>query len=255
MKTLTSSIAPLMAAALMLLTGCATNSRLNVKFDTDAPGSPLPSSPGPTPPNDQLVWRTNFVTSTVAVRSSGDNWVRVQPLSETTVSPDDRRVFLLAITEPFTTNPAANVRGSMRLRLDNPGTIGIGFRPVQGEQTLDFIGGIELSNFLPPSGGDVSGLREFRGDRLGDPFGLPSSGRIAPYASGQVIDINWTLDQDSRTFSASVLGGPSQSNTYSAQSGGLPTAPIQKLILQFWIRTGTSSTVAFVDNLQAEEYR
>jgi hypothetical protein len=255
MKTVRSSILLIMAATLMLLTGCTSNSRLDARFDTEAPGSPPPSSPGPTPPNDQLNWRTAFVTTTLVVRSAGDNWVRLQPLKESTASPDDRRVFLIAVTDPFTTNPVANIRGSVRLRLDNLGTIGIGFRPLQGEQTLDFIGGIELSNFLPPANGGVFALKEFRGDRLADPFGLPSSGQIASYTSGQVIDINWTLDQASRTFSASVLGGPSQSCSYSDLLGGVSTVPIQRIMLQFWMQKSTSNTVGFIDNLLAEEYR
>jgi hypothetical protein len=255
MKTARSSIALIIVAALMLLTGCTSNSRLDAKFDMEAPGSPPPSSPGPTPPNDQLNWRTAFVTPTLVVRSAGDNWVRLQPLKESTVSPDDRRVFLIAVTDPFTTNPVANIRGSVRLRLDNLGTIGIGFRPLQGEQTLDFIGGIELSNFLPPANGGVFALKEFRGDRLGDPFGLPSSGQISSYTSGQVIDINWTLDQASRTFSASVLGGPAQSSSYSNLLSGLSTVPIQRIMIQFWMQKPTSNTVAFIDNLLAEEYR
>ena len=255
MKTVNSSIALIMAATLTLLTGCTSNSRLDAKFDTEAPGSPPPSSPGPTPPNDQLNWRTGFVTPTVVVRSTGDNWVRLQPLKESTASPDDRRVFLIAVTDPFTTNPVANIRGSVRLRLDNLGTIGVGIRPLQGEQTLDFIGGIELSNFLPPANGGVFALKEFRGDRLGDPFGLPSSGQISSYTSGQVIDINWTLDQASHTFSTSVLGGPSQSSSYSNLLGGVSTVPIQRIILQFWMQKPTSNTVGFIDNLRAEEYR
>jgi hypothetical protein len=254
MKTLFSTIT-LVTLAALLLTGCTSNTRLDVKFDAEALGTPPPSTPLPTPPNDQLNWRTGFAAATVVARSSGDNWVRIQPLRESTTSPDDRRVFLIAVTDPFTTNPPANVRGSVRLRLDNPGTIGVGFRPLQGEQTLDFIGGIELSNFLPPSGGSVSGLQEFKGDRLGDPFELPSSGPVSPYTSGQVIDINWTLDQSSRTFSVSVLGVSTQSNSYSAQLGGLPTVPIQRFILQFWMQRPTSNTVAFIDNLHAEEYR
>jgi hypothetical protein len=255
MKTVSASIAIIMAATLLLLTGCTSNSRLDAKFDTEAPGSPPPSSPGPTPPDDQLNWRTGFVTPVVVVRSAGDNWVRLQPLRESTASPDERRVFLIAVTDPFTTNPVANVRGSVRLRLDNLGTIGIGFRPLQGEQTLDFIGGIELSNFLPPANGGVFALKEFRGDRLGDPFGLPSSGQISSYTSGQVIDINWTLDQASHTFSTSVLGGPSQSSSYSALLGGVSTVPIQRIIMQCWMQKTTSNTIGFIDNLRAEEFR
>ena len=255
MKTVRSALALLVVVASVLLAGCTTNMRLDVPFDNDPLGTPPPSAPAPTPPNDQLNWRTGFVTATVVNRSSGDNWVRLQPQKESTTSPDDRRVFLLAVTDPFTTSPPANIRGSVRVRLDDLGTIGIGFRPLQAEQTLDFIGGIELSTFLPPAGGGVYGLKEFKGDRLGDPLGLPSSGQVAPYTSGQVIDVNWTLDQSTRTFTVSVLGGGSQSSSYSDKLGGLPTVPLQRLIVQCWIHKPVSSTVGFIDNLRAEEYR
>ena len=242
------------AAALFLMAGCTVIPRLDAKFDADPPGVP-PSTPLPTPPNDQLGWRTGFVTSTVVADPAGGQRVRVTPLPAFTVSPDDRRVFLIAITDPFTTNPPANIRGSVRLRLNNLATVGLGLRPLQGEQTLDFIGGFELANFLPPSGGGINVLQSFKGDRLGDPFGLPSSGPISNYTPGTVVDINWTLDQSAHTFSASVLGGPSQSSTYPAVSGGLATTPIQRLSIQLWMQKPNTDTVLFIDNLLAEEYR
>lgn len=243
------------AAALFLLSGCTVIPRLDAKFDTDPLGVPPSPTPAPTPPNDQLGWRTGFVTSTVVADPAGGLWVRVTPLPAFTASPDDRRVFLIAVTEPFTTSPAANIRGSVRLRLNNPATVGLGLRPLQGEQTLDFIGGFELSNFLPPSGGGVNVLQAFKGDRLNDPFGLPSSGPISAYSPGNVIDINWTLDQTSRTFSASVLGGPSQSSSFPAVSGAVATTPIQRLSIHLWMQKPTTDTVLFIDNLSAEEYR
>lgn len=255
MKVLCSALALLLMPSLLLLTGCTATPRLDAKFDTEALGALPSSAPLPTPPNDVLTWRTGFVTSTVVANSAGDHWVRVQPLPEFTVSPDERRVFLIAVSEPFTVSPPANIRGSVRLRLDSPGTVGIALRPLQGEQTLDFIGGIELSNFLPPSGGTVNGLQAFSSARFSDLLGLPSSGQFSPYNSGSVIDINWSLDQGSRTFSASVPGGPVQSNSFPAVSGGVATTPIQRLILQVWMQKPTSSTVAFIDNLRAEEYR
>ncbi|MGI9024767.1 MAG: hypothetical protein ACR2GP_04185 [Burkholderiaceae bacterium] len=181
--------------------------------------------------------------------------MRIAPLPAFTASPDDRRVFLLALTEPFTTSPAANIRGHVRLRLVGLGTVGFGLRIFQIEQQLDFIGGVELSNFLPPSKGSVNVVRGFDGARLGDPFGLPSAGQISGYDSGNVIDINWSLDQPSRTFSVSALGGSPQSVTFPALSGSVATTPIQRLSIQFWMQKPTTDTVLFIDNLFAEEYK
>jgi hypothetical protein len=137
------------AAALLLLSGCTVIPRLDANFNADPLGVP-PSNPLPTPPNDSMNWRTGFVTSSVVADSAGNRWARVAPLQTFTSSPDDRRVFVIAVTEPFTTNPPANIRGSVRLRLNNLATVGFGLRLLQAEQSLDFIGGFELTNFLPP---------------------------------------------------------------------------------------------------------
>lgn len=244
------------AVVLFLLIGCDVTPRLDAKFETDQLGVPPSVAPAPSPPNDYLVFRDRFVTFTVVANSVGEHLLRVQPLPVFTASPDDRRVFLIAGTEQFTTSPPANIRGTVRLRLDNIGTVGIGFRISQGEQTLDdFIGGIELSNFLPPSIGSIHGLHAFHYIRLNDPLGLPSSGLISSYNSGNVIDINWSIDQATHIFSAGVSGNPLQSNSFPAVSAGIATTPIQRLILYFWMQTPSSNTVAFIDNLYAEEFR
>lgn len=90
------------------------------------------------------------MASSVVADPAGGRWVRVVPLPAFTSSPDDRQVFLIAVTDRFTTSPPANIRGRVRLRLNNLATVGLGLRPLQAEQTLDFIGGFELANFLPP---------------------------------------------------------------------------------------------------------
>ena len=244
------------AAVLLLLTGCTTViPRLDARFDTDTLGAVPSATPAPTPPNDTLVWRTQFFTSTVVNDPAGGRTVRVAPLPAFTASPDGRIVFLIASTEPFTTSPVANIRGSVRLRLVGLGTVGFGLRLVQGGRPLDYIGGVELTNFLPPSIGSATVVRGFSGTRLGDPFALPSVGPISGYSSGNVIDINWTIDQASRTFTASILGGASQSVTFPAVSESVATTPAQVISISFWMQRPTSSTVVFIDNLLSEEYR
>ena len=128
-------------------------------------------------------------------------------------------------------------------------------RLVQGGHPLDYIGGVELTNFLPPSIGSATVIRGFSGTRFGDPFALPSVGPISGYSSGNVIDINWTIDQASRTFTASILGGASQSITFPAVSESLATTPVQVISISFWMQRPTSSTVVFIDKLLSEEYR
>jgi hypothetical protein len=117
------------AATLLALAGCTTTiPRLDAKFDADPLGTP-PFKPAPSPPNDDLGWRTGLVSSSV-VSDAGGRVVRVVPLPAFTSSPDTRAVFLIAVTEPFTISPAANIRGHVKLRLINPGTVGFGLRPL-----------------------------------------------------------------------------------------------------------------------------
>jgi len=242
------------AAALLALSACTVIPRLDLNLDTDPLGV-SPSTPTPTPPNDQVNWRTGFVATSVVADPGGGRLVRAAPLPAFTSAPDVRQVFMIAVTEPFSTSPPANIRGSIRLRLVGLGTVGFALRPLQAEQTLDFIGGFELSNFLPPAGGTITLFQGFRADRLGDPFGIPSSGLIAGYDAGRVVDINWTIDQASRTFSATLLGNPTQSTTFPAFSGATANTPIQRLEVYLWMQKPTTDTVLFVDNVRAEEYR
>ncbi len=124
------------ATALLLIAGCTTIPRLDAKFDTDTLGALPSSTPAPTPPNDTLIWRTQFLSATVVNDSAGGRAVRIAPLPAFTASPDDRRVFLLALTEPFTTSPAANIRGHVRLRLVGLGTVGFGLRIFKSSNNL-----------------------------------------------------------------------------------------------------------------------
>jgi len=241
------------AVAFGLLAGCSTViPRLNAKFDAEPFGAP-PIAPSPTPPNDQLVWRTGSVSSSIVAVSAG-RLLGVAPLPSFTSAPDNRQVFLIAISEPFTTSPVANIRGNVRLRLNGLGIVGFGLRPLQKEQTLDFIAAVELGNYLAPASGSVDLIEGFPGSRLSDPFGLSSAGKLSGYVTGKVIDVNWSIDQASRTLFASVSGGPPQSVSFPPTSGGVATTPIQRLEIHFWMQRPTTETMLFIDNLRAEEY-
>ena len=58
------------AAGFLLLSACTVIPRLDARFDADPLGVP-PSTPAPTPPNDDLGWRTGFVTSSIVNEPAG----------------------------------------------------------------------------------------------------------------------------------------------------------------------------------------
>jgi hypothetical protein len=243
------------AFVILVATGCTSvTARLDARFDADPLGA-LPTAPSPTPPGDVLVWRGSMVGASVVVRQGGDAWVRAVPLAPFIIGPDSRQTFLIANTDPFTTSPAANIRGSIRLRIVGLGTVGIGVRPVQTGGAVDFIGGAEVSTFVAPAPPGVFALRSFTVSRLTDLVGLISSGQLSGYTPGNVVDISWTVDQASRTFSATVPGGPTQSSVFDANVSGIAVIPIQKLQVYVWLARPTATTVVFVDNISVEEYR
>ena len=96
-------------------------------------------------------------------------------------------------------------------------------------------------------------MRPFSGAMLTGFQSLPSNGRMGGYNAGNVVEINWTIDQSTRSFSASVLGGSSVSGTFPAMSGNLPTTPMNSVQIVFWLEKPTSQTVAFVDDMLVEE--
>jgi hypothetical protein len=73
----------------------------------------------------------------------------------------------------------------------------------------------------------VEGLQVFTGRRLSESIGLLSSGLITSYSSGTVVDINWTIDQTARTFSATALGGSPVTSVFPNVSASMQTTPVQ----------------------------
>ncbi|MFZ0611481.1 MAG: hypothetical protein WAM73_04525 [Desulfobacterales bacterium] len=246
------------AAVFLTLWGCATTARLDDKFDADALGASPATSPPPTPPGDSLSFTVfQHVNSTVVTDPAGGRWLRITPDPAFLAAPDQRKRAVIITSDLFTTSPPAQIRGHLRLRLDGPGGVTVGFRPVQGSQTPDFISGIQLASFALPGGlrGETHVLQGFSLARIEDPFQLPVSGKLADYTPGTPIDIFWSIDQDSRTFAASTSGGTSQTTTFAAASAGVATTPIQRMSLWVFLQNPSSGTSVFVDNLYAEEYR
>jgi hypothetical protein len=246
------------AAVLSILWGCATIPRLDDKFDVDALGSPPSTSPSPTPPNDSLSFTVfQQVDSAVVADPAGGRRLRITPTPAFISSPNLRKRAVIITSDSLTTSPPAQIRGHLRLQVDGTGVVIVGFLPIQGAQSPDFISGIQVSSFALPEGlrGEAYVLYGFAPARIEDPFQLNVSGKIADYQPGTPTDIFWSIDQASRTFSASASGGTSQSATFPAASAGVATTPIQQLSLWVWLQNPSAGTAVFIDNLYAEEYR
>jgi hypothetical protein len=237
--------------ALALCASAACTQRLDANFDRDPLGAP-PTFPAPTPPNDSLAWRTSFAAPVVVANPAGGKWLRVTPAQAHLASPDDRRVFLIADSERISA-AGGKLAGIVVVRLDGPGTLGIGVRPVS---RTDYLGAVEVSNFLPPAGGGVHAMRPFTGAMLTGFLPLPPNAPLSGYATGDVVEIHWTINQSTRTFSVNVQGGPSVSNVFPAiGSENLPMTPIAGVQVVLWLERPTSETVAFVDDLSVDEWR
>lgn len=248
------------AVIFFTLWGCTTTSRMDDNFDADALGSPPSTSPPPTPPNDSLsVTVSQQVTLLVVTDPAGGYWLRITPTPTFIASPDFRKRAVIITSDSFTTSPPMVIRGHLRLRVDGPGIVIVGFRPVQGAQTPDFISGIQVSSFALPEGlrGEAYVLYGFPPSRIEDPYQLPMSGKMFDYQPGTPTDIFWSIDQASRTFAAGTSGGTSQTQTvtFPAVSAGVATTPIRQLSLWVWLQNPSAETAVFIDNLYAEEYR
>jgi hypothetical protein len=248
----------LAVALVMWLIGCATAARLDDTFDADPLGAKPSATPSPTPPSDFEAWNgTDHLISTVAAPDpSGGRWVRIVPDAGFIASPDHRHQAATVNSDALTTSPPASLRGHMRLRLDGLGTVTIGFRPLQGSKLSDsdFMGGVAIGSYLPPAGGQVYLVAPFTDANVAAPVGLVSAGKIAGYVPGSVVDIEWSIDQASRTLHASIAGGTQQTLTFPAVSGaGVKTTPIVQMGFWILLENPTNTTKVFVDNLFAEE--
>jgi len=231
-----------------------TTARLDDKFDKDPVGSAPSNYPPPSPPNDVLSYTvTQQTVSVVVADPSGGGMVRITPTSDFFIAPDNRKQAMTIATDQFTTMPPANIRGHLKLRLD--GTTGIVIIGLQASQSGNFIGGFHVGNYPVGIPGQAVLLNEFSLAQLQSGAPLSNAGSMATFPHGKVLDINWSIDQPSKNLAASVSGGPSQTTTFGALSGGIATTPIQKLVIWVWLEKPSSGTAVFLDNLYVEEYK
>lgn len=227
--------------------------RMNANFDGENAGSPPSGAPSPTPPADALTWTVRQpLSSKVVVDPAGGRSVLVTPLAPFAASPDEAHLALIATTETLSATTGVKLRGSMRLALNQLGTIIIGFEPVPSNSQGSFIAGIQLGNFLGKSGaapppGEVDLLRPFVQPAGNAIFALASAGTLGSVTVGSMTRIAWTIDPSAGTFSASAENG-------TARSVPLPPRPMTHLRIYVWLQQPQATTTLTIDDLFAEEF-
>ncbi|QSQ11076.1 hypothetical protein [Myxococcus landrumensis] len=243
-----------MAVVVLSGAGCKTMSRMDVTFEQDALGAAPATFPAPSPPNDVLAsYSSTQTTSVVVADPAGGRRLRITPQPPFVSAPDFRKRAIIVTSDAFTAG--ASIRGHLRLRMEGTGQLFIGLRAVNGPNSSDFLGGFSAGNYQA-STTRIELLNPFTENGMEGNYPLFSSaGVLSNIASGQAVDIQWSLDQASRSLAASVSGGPSVSTTFAATSNGVAAIPIERLGLWIWLGTPSSNTAAFVDNLYVEEYK
>jgi hypothetical protein len=244
----------LVLTAFSLIMGACTTApipRMDSNFNAQAIGVPQ-QFPAPSPPSDQFIWLTQQpVSSVVAANPSGGNWVLTVAKSAFVVDPDVRHQFLLASSEPFTTNPPPQMNGQFSIRLMGTGSVGFGVRATRGS-AASFVGAGELSAFINGAGsvGMVAAPAVIDNLAAFSTSGFPTRG-FATYSPGQVALFLYSIDQASRTIHLSVGGGASGSDSTNYTFAG----PIGQLELWLFLRQPTSSTKVFVNEVKMSELR
>ncbi|WP_144369990.1 hypothetical protein [Myxococcus stipitatus] len=243
-----------MAVVVLSGVGCKTLSRMDVTFEQDALGAAPATYPAPSPPNDVLASYTSTQTTSVVVADpAGGQRLRITPQPSFVSAPDFRKRAILVTSDVFTAG--ASIRGHLRVRMEGLGQLLIGLRAVNGPNMSDFLGGFSVGNYQA-STTRIELLNPFTENGMEGNYPLfTSAGVLASVAGGQVVDIQWSLDQASRSIAASVSGGQSVSTTFAATSNGVAVTPIERLGLWIWLGNPSSNTAAFVDNLSVEEYK
>lgn len=233
--------------------GCTSRPipRMNSNFNAQPIGLPQ-QFPTPSPPNDQFIWLTQQpLSSVVASNPSGGNWVLTVPKPAFLAAPDFLHQFLLASSEPFTTNPLPLINGQFSVRLVGPGEVSFGIRATRGAAS-GFVGAGTLSVGFPGTGsvgmvltpGVIDNLAAFSLNRF------PTLG-LATYSSGQAANFFYSLDQPNRTFNLFVGGGAVGSRSTNYGFSGA----IGQLELWLFLRQPTADTRVFVNDVQMNEVR
>jgi hypothetical protein len=240
------------AASILILGGCTTTiPRMNSNFNSQALGAPQ-QFPTPSPPNDQFIWLTQQpLSSVVASNPSGGNWVLTVPKPAFLADPDLLHQFLLASSEPFTTDPPPQMNGQFSIRLLGSGKVSFGIRATRGSVS-HFVGAGELNTspfgtagvgiVLTP--GVIDNLAAFAS------HDFPVIG-LATFTPGQVVQFLFSLDQTSHAFNLSLGGGATgnRSTTY------VYSGPIQVLELWLFLRQPAAGTQVFVNQVIMNEIK
>jgi hypothetical protein len=168
---------------------------------------------------------------------------------------------LLAFTEPFA-YPGHGIRGSFTLRLIGSGaSVRIAFRSLQTDRyDGNYLGGYSITNHDP---GGISGVGYLSGGTLTSAIENDSwvawdnlgTGVKSYPTQGQVIHLNWSIDQQSRTLILGADGGQG-SVTYSASTpAGNSNTPLKRIMIYVFVRRFQSNSELLFDELRVEEFK
>lgn len=237
----------------LLLAGCQTSYKLQQRFDDEPLGNKPAQFPAPNPPNDDLLWTTQFATSRVATAPTGGAEART--IRGGTLGVKSPAQALLADTETFA-KPGNNIRGHIKARLTGSGHVWIAFR-AWNSTPGSFLGGYLIEGH--PGGGSVGTLRETELDSaitMNSWVAWCCSGTfLSGYSTeGTPLELNWSVDQASHIIN---LGGPGNTTSLvfpAASAGGVANTPLQKLQISVWLVDFDASTVLSLDDLTVEEF-
>jgi hypothetical protein len=255
MKRVAAGIAACTAS--LALTAC-TELRLLQDFEAEPFNAAPTPKPLPNPPNDDLTWNKQFVT-TVVVPLDGHRWSRTRVGGY--LGQRENASALLAITEPFAYS-GKGVRGSFKLRLIGTGAdVRIALRSVQTDRfDGTYLGGYSITNHDP---GGISGVGRLGGGTLSSAIEGNSwvawndlGTGVKSYSSqGQTIQLNWSIDQQNRILVLGADGGQG-SVTYSANTAnGISNTPLKRIWIQIFVRNFHSGSELLIDDLRVEEFK
>ncbi|WP_134681936.1 hypothetical protein [Paracoccus ravus] len=240
---------------------CETTPKLQQNFDSEPVGNKPVITPDPNPPDDSLLWTSQFATSRVVMTPGIGNEVRTIRGGNQGIRENAQ--VLLAYTEPFT-EPGVKVRGGIDIRLIGSGKVWVGIRAENsspGESGPgSYLGGFSVWGYR--GGGSIGSLYSHQlvgGIDEGNigTWCCAGTGMTSYSTEGAPIKLRWLIRQSERGTIELSTSAPAFSNTIQnfplKTIDGVSNLPLKRLQLVIWIFDFDDNTILYVDNVKVEE--